>query len=65
MGKKSGSSVQKRQRELKRAERAALKRERSLEEGEAEGSGSQVASDDDLAGYGFPVGETAEDEPKD
>ncbi|MBW2315747.1 MAG: hypothetical protein JRH10_16350 [Deltaproteobacteria bacterium] len=67
MSRKSGSSVQKRQRELKRAEKAAQKKERSLEEGEGDGesTGSQVASDDDLAGYGFPIGETDEDEPKD
>jgi hypothetical protein len=65
MGRKSGSSVLKRQRELKKAEKAALKKERRLEEGEGAGSGSQVASQDDLAGYGFPVGEDAEDEARD
>ena len=65
MARKSGSSVQKRQRELKRAEKAALKKERSLDVDEGGSAGSQVASEDDLAGYGFPVGETAEDEPKD
>ena len=65
MARKSGSSVQKRQRELKRAEKAALKKERRLEEGEDGGGGSQVASEDDLAGYGFPVGEDAEDEARD
>mgnify|MGYP000461345023 CR=1 FL=1 len=64
MGRKSGSSVLKRQRELKKAEKAALKKERRLEEGE-EGGGSQVASQDDLAGYGFPVGDDAEDEKRD
>ena len=66
MARKSGSSVQKRQRELKRAEKAAQKKERQLEEGEApEGTGSQVASEDDLAGYGFPVGDDTEDEARD
>jgi len=61
MGRKSGSSVLKRQRELKKAEKAAQKKERRLEERENEG-GAQVASADDLAGYGFPVGEDSEDE---
>jgi len=67
MGRKSGSSVLKRQRELKKAEKAAQKKERRLEEGEEprETGGSQVASDDDLAGYGFPVGEEADDEARD
>jgi len=66
MARKSGSSVQKRQRELKRAEKAALKKERRLEEGDegGNGGGSQVASQDDLAGYGFPVGDD-EDEARD
>jgi len=65
MGRKSGSSVLKRQRELKKAEKAAQKKERRHDEGEGEGSGSQVASEDDLAGYGFPVGDDAEDETQD
>jgi len=65
MARKSGSSVQKRQRELKRAEKAALKKERRLEEGEEGAAGSQVASQDDLAGYGFPVGDDAEDQARD
>jgi hypothetical protein len=65
MGRKSGSSVLKRQRELKKAEKAALKKERRLEESDEGGGGSQVASQDDLAGYGFPVGDDAEDEKKD
>ena len=64
MGRKSGSSVLKRQRELKKAEKAAQKKERRLEEREAEG-GSQVASEDDLAGYGFPVGEESEEDSRD
>jgi hypothetical protein len=65
MARKSGSSVQKRQRELKRAEKAAQKKERRLEEGDDGAGGSQVASQDDLAGYGFPVGDDAEDEARD
>jgi hypothetical protein len=63
MGRKSGSSVLKRQRELKKVEKAAQKKERRLEE--REGSGAQVASEDDLAGYGFPVGEDTEEEKRD
>ena len=65
MGRKSGSSVLKRQRELKKAEKAAQKKERKLESGEEGGSGDQVASADDLAGYGFPVGDDAEEESRD
>ena len=55
MGRKSGSSVLKRQRELKKAEKAAQKKERRLEEREESEGGAQVASQDDLAAYGFPV----------
>ncbi len=66
MGRKSGSSVLKRQRELKKAEKAALKKERRVdEEGEPREAGDQVASEDDLAGYGFPVGGEADDETRD
>jgi len=65
MGRKSGSSVLKRQRELKKAEKAAMKKERRVEEAEGADEGSPVASQDDLAGYGFPVGDEAEDEPRD
>ncbi len=62
MGRKSGSSVLKRQRELKKAEKAALKKERQAELGEdGAGESNQVASADDLAGYGFPVGDEEEE----
>jgi hypothetical protein len=57
MGRKSGSSVLKRQRELKKAEKAAQKKEQRSRGEEKAGDGPQVASVDDLAGYGFPVGE--------
>lgn len=50
MGKK-GTSVLKRQRELKKAEKAALKRERRPDEPRSEGP--QIASHDDLRGYGL------------
>ncbi len=52
MGKK-GTSVLKRQRELKKAEKAAQKRERRTDEPRAEGQGQRVASHDDLRGYGL------------
>ena len=59
MGKKSGSSVQKRRRELKRAEKAQIKRDRRLEPKEERDS--QVATQDDLAGYGYVPDEETED----
>ncbi|UCE85264.1 MAG: hypothetical protein JSU66_13065 [Deltaproteobacteria bacterium] len=59
MAKKSRTSILKRQRELRKAEKAAMKREKRGQRGEPEeeddGGGGQVASRDDLAGYGFPV----------
>lgn len=57
MGNK-GSSILKRQRELKKAEKAAEKRERrQSEKGEREGQGPKVASYDDLEGYGMVGGD--------
>lgn len=58
MGNK-GSSILKRQRELKKAEKAAEKRERrQSEKGDrAEGPGPKVASYDDLEGYGMVGGD--------
>ncbi len=53
----------KRQRELRKAEKAALKRERRgqrKEEAAAVGGSDNIATQDDLAGYGFP---TDDDEP--
>jgi hypothetical protein len=52
MGKKSGTSVLKRQRELKKAEKAATKREKRSERVP---EGTRVATRDDLSGYGFAV----------
>jgi hypothetical protein len=69
MAKKNKTGVLKRLREVKKAEKAALKRE-ELRLRKEEGGGSsaptektepRVATDDDLAGYGFPV-EEEEDE---
>ena len=54
MGKKSRMSVLKRQREARKAEKAALKRERRDQRTSADPvDGTQVATKDDLAGYGF------------
>lgn len=49
-------SVLKRQRERKRAEKAALKREQRAQRSHSRGedaAGSDVATSDDLAGYGL------------
>ncbi len=52
MARKSRTAVLKRQREAKKAEKAAMKREkRQLREDDQ--TGGQVATTDDLAGYGF------------
>ena len=58
MAKKSRMSVLKRQRELRKAEKAALKRERreARQQREPEG-GDQVATQEDLEGYGIPQDE--------
>jgi hypothetical protein len=50
MAKKSKMSVLKRQRERKKAEKAAMKRE---ERGQKERSESDVATAEDLEGYGL------------
>ena len=52
MAKKSKMSVLKRQRERKKAEKAAMKRETRGQK-EKERSDSDVASADDLEGYGL------------
>jgi len=63
MGKRSKTGVLKRLREVKKAEKAALKREelRSRKQTEERPSGGTVATEDDLAGYGVAV-ESDEDE---
>ncbi len=53
MGKKSRMSVLKRQREVRKQEKAALKREKREQRQEDEGEASRVATADDLAGYGI------------
>lgn len=53
MAKKGRTAILKRQREVKKAERAALKREkREIRKEDAPASGT-VATAEDLAGYGF------------
>jgi hypothetical protein len=56
MARKSRTAVLKRQREVKKAEKAAIKREKRLSRGEASAAATgepQVASREDLEGYGF------------
>ena len=61
MARKSRTAVLKRQREAKKAEKAAMKREKRELQKEDE-SGGQVATADDLAGYGFDSDEEETDE---
>ena len=60
MARKSRTGVLKRQREMKKAEKAALKREKRDQRAEQDSGGSQVATADDLAGYGFTSDEEDE-----
>ena len=54
MARRSRQGVLKRQRERKKAEKAALKRELRSQRDKPEGSnGAVVASQDDLAAYGL------------
>lgn len=53
MARRSRQGVLKRQRERKKAEKAAMKREQRNEKREQESDGSSVASHDDLAAYGL------------
>jgi hypothetical protein len=68
MARKSRTAVLKRQREAKKAEKASMKREKRELRAEDE-TGGQVATVDDLAGYGFAgeddeVDEVAEETPE-
>ena len=57
MARKSKTGVLKRLREVKKAEKAALKRDQKAERKELAGTfAGAVASKDDLEGYGFPSG---------
>jgi hypothetical protein len=53
MAKKGRTAVLKRQREVKKAERAAMKREKRETRRDAESEPDSVATAEDLAGYGF------------
>jgi hypothetical protein len=59
MARKSRTAVLKRQREAKKAEKAAMKREKKDSRESLEGD--KVATTDDLAGYGF-AGDDEEEE---
>ena len=55
MARKSKTGVLKRLREVKKAEKAALKRDQKEQRKEMAGTfADHVASKDDLEGYGFP-----------
>ncbi len=61
--KRSRTAVLKRQREVKKSEKQALKREKKEIRKEADGQQvGEVATRDDLAGYGFPVEEDETEE---
>jgi hypothetical protein len=69
MARKGKTGVLKRIREVKKAEKAALKREQMAmrkemgpPEPDPNGGGDRVATVDDMAGYGFP---TSGDEEED
>ena len=55
MAKKGRTTVLKRQREVRKAENAAAKREKREVRTGAEDAGDPVATSDDLAAYGFEV----------
>jgi hypothetical protein len=63
MARKSRTAVLKRQREAKKAEKAAMKREKRMVREEDE-SGGQIATADDLAGYGFGDSDEGAEEPE-
>ncbi len=64
MGKRSKTGVLKRLREVKKAEKAAMKRDvvKERRESETTAADDMVATDDDLAGYGFPTADEDEGE---
>jgi hypothetical protein len=64
--KRSRTAVLKRQREVKKSEKQALKREkRELRGDDPDPDSDGVATRDDLAGYGFAVEEPEESESAD
>lgn len=62
MARKSKMSVLKRQREMRKAEKAARKREEREQRAAETTAGGEVASADDLAAYGFTPSEDEEEE---
>ena len=60
--KRSRTAVLKRQREVKKSEKQAMKREKKEVRTESPGH-EAVATRDDLAGYGFPIDEAEETDP--
>ena len=65
MAKKGRTAVLKRQREVKKAERAALKREKRESRKDAESSSDDIATAEDLADYGFGPDEEDDDAERD
>ncbi len=63
--KRSRTAVLKRQREVKKSEKQALKREKREIRKEEAPDQEQVATREDLAGYGFPVDEAEEGDTSD
>ena len=61
MARRSRTAVLKRQREAKKAEKAAAKREKRLMRESQDSEGGQVATAEDLAGYGFDSDEEESD----
>ncbi|MDH3212604.1 MAG: hypothetical protein OEM05_08975 [Myxococcales bacterium] len=53
MARKSRTAVLKRQREVRKAEKAAAKREKRVERDSESTDANRVATADDLEGYGF------------
>jgi hypothetical protein len=66
MARKGKTGVLKRLREVKKAEKAALKRDQMKMRREAsaksESAADRVATSDDMAGYGFPTGGERDDD---
>lgn len=61
--KRSRTAVLKRQREVKKSEKQALKREKKeMRKEGSPGDSLEVATRDDLAGYGFPIDDDDADE---
>jgi hypothetical protein len=69
MARKGKTGVLKRLREVKKAEKAALKRDqmktRKESPSDEEPIGDRVATPDDMAGYGFPDEEEVGEEERD